>query len=245
MSSLKKELTSKSKMEFEVLDEFPEENIIQGHKVEGKEIDIYFPNYRVGIEMNGVYWHRDNKNKHKTKVKICERNGIKLLQFTDIDWREKKEIVISMIKHSIGKTENKIGARKSIIRNISNNEYKLFCEENHIKGYAPASIKLGSYSGGILIAVFSLSKSRFNEDVWECIRFCTKRNYLLVGGLSKFLSFVEKNTHINKFVTYCDLHYGNGNSYIKHMEYLGETPPNYYYTDKIQFFSRQKFQKKS
>jgi hypothetical protein len=66
----------------------------------------------------------------------------------------------------------------------------------------------------------------------------------LVGGLSKFLSFVEKNTHINKFVTYCDLHYGNGNSYIKHMEYLGETPPNYYYTDKIQFFSRQKFQEK-
>jgi hypothetical protein len=50
-----------------VLDEFPEENIIQGHKVEGKEIDIYFPNYRVGIEMNGVIGTEITKTNIKPK----------------------------------------------------------------------------------------------------------------------------------------------------------------------------------
>ncbi len=63
----------------------------------GKEIDIYLPELRVGIEFNGDYWHGDGflsskKNTtshdlHTNKRRLAEKAGVLLLFVWENDWK--------------------------------------------------------------------------------------------------------------------------------------------------------------
>ncbi len=63
---------------------FFEENNIVHHVsrrniINPKELDIYFPEHNIAIEVNGLYWHgelKKNKFYHETKRKMCEEKGI-------------------------------------------------------------------------------------------------------------------------------------------------------------------------
>lgn len=44
----------------------------------GLEIDIYYPNLKLGFEYNGVNFHTDNLNDEK-KIKLCKKLGINLI----------------------------------------------------------------------------------------------------------------------------------------------------------------------
>jgi G:T-mismatch repair DNA endonuclease (very short patch repair protein) len=42
----------------------------------GKELDIYLPDYNLAIEFNGLYWHSEDyvgKNYHLNKTIECEK----------------------------------------------------------------------------------------------------------------------------------------------------------------------------
>lgn len=242
--------TSKSQMEFELVSEISElyqGEIIHGFRLENtfnrssyKSVDIYFPKFKLAIELNGIYWHSGEPQKHLEKLKKCEELGITLIQFTDIDWSTNKDLVISMISSRLGLSK-RIYARKCETKEISPELYRNFCNDNHIKGYAPARIKLGMFYNDELVSVFSLSPSRFEKDEMECIRFCTKKFHTVVGGLGKFLSKIDF-----PFITYCDLHYGNGRSYqAVGMELIGSTIPNYFYwkSNSYKLEPRSKYQK--
>jgi len=54
-----------------------------------QEIDIYLPDFNIGIEYNGLYWHSNEKGKtesyHTDKVSRCEEQGIHLINiFEDV-----------------------------------------------------------------------------------------------------------------------------------------------------------------
>ena len=49
----------------------------------GKELDIYIPSQKVGIEFDGSYWH-SNKAKDEKKNDLCEKAGIRLFRIRDI-----------------------------------------------------------------------------------------------------------------------------------------------------------------
>ncbi len=44
-----------------------------------KELDIYIPSLRIGVEYDGYHWHQ-NINKDLTKDNLCERNNIQLIR---------------------------------------------------------------------------------------------------------------------------------------------------------------------
>ena len=52
------------------------------------ELDIYIHKLRLGIEVNGSYWHNRPKMKKLDELKktLCEKAGIKLLTITDTEW---------------------------------------------------------------------------------------------------------------------------------------------------------------
>ena len=211
-----------------------------------KSIDVYIPEKRLGIEINGIYWHSDDKFRHKEKLDLCSEENIDLVQFTDLELDTKYEITKSMLRNKLGISE-KFYARKTEIHPITSNEYRNFCEENHIKGSCPATIKIGGFHKEDLLYVISLSKSRFTKDQsYEIIRFCSKINTSIIGGFSKMISYVfESFLEINKIISYVDLHHGNGHSYHR-IGFTEESTsePNYFYwkgTDKL--YSRNVFQK--
>lgn len=70
-----------------------------------RELDIFLPELNVGIEFNGIYWHKRHEVKepgyHKNKAKLCKDKGIKLVNICDIEWTKRpdkcKEKILKII----------------------------------------------------------------------------------------------------------------------------------------------------
>ncbi len=105
------------------------------------ELDIWIPEIKVAIEYHGAHYHSSRfmrAGQHKYKLVACQNHGIRLLQFFDTEWRDKKEIVKSIIKAIIGDKKNpseKRGyARKYKVRVVDKKTATLFFDENHLQG---------------------------------------------------------------------------------------------------------------
>lgn len=74
--------------------------------LDGLEIDIYIPEYKIGIECNGEYWHASNsdyshakeKGYHYQKFLLAKSKGIRLFQFWGFEIIETPEDVLETIE---------------------------------------------------------------------------------------------------------------------------------------------------
>lgn len=102
----------------------------------GKEIDIFVPAYKIGIEVDGLVWHSEKVDKskyyHIEKTKKCEDMGIRLIHILEDEWLKHEEIVKSMIRSIFRNINDKIYARKCSIKEISIEDANLFVENNTI-----------------------------------------------------------------------------------------------------------------
>jgi hypothetical protein len=197
-----------------------------------KEIDIYLPEFRLAIEVNGIYWHSDKRlarTYHNEKYKLCESKAISLLMITDYEWNTKRSVVEKMIKHRIMRTPVKIHGRTSRVEAISADMARKFLENNHINGFVGSTHHLGLFSGTELHAVMSISeKSRFEKNTAEITRLASSS--VVHGAVGKFLSYIRKNLIIDTMVSYADLRYGSGNVYLNNgFSYVKDTNPGYWY----------------
>ena len=159
----------------------------------------------------------------------------------------KNNKIKNFIKSSFGVFDKKFFARKCEIKEINNITYRSFCEENHLQGYSPASVKIGLFYENELIQIMSFAKPRFSKDIeWELIRECSKMNYSIVGGKRKLLKYFERKYNPKSLISYCWKDYFEGKSYTDSGFKLSkETKPNYFYTKNSlsPLESREKFQK--
>ncbi|MFW6281427.1 MAG: DUF7487 domain-containing protein [bacterium] len=216
----------------------------------GKEIDIYLPDYNLGIEYNGFFWHNKNFDYHFNKTKEAKEKGIHLIHVFEDEWRDKKEIVKSRIKAKLGIFDEKIYARKCIIKETNYTETKKFLNENHIQGNAKGSIKLGLYYNNELVSLMTFSKLRkslgYNseEGFFELLRFCNKLNSTVLGGASKLFKYFTKNYNYKKVLSYSSNDWNTGSVYSKiGFSFIKETKPNYFYIKNKKRFNRFKFRK--
>jgi hypothetical protein len=215
------------------------------------EIDVYLPDFNLGIEHDGLYWHSDqlkSKGYHKEKTEFFKKNfNIDIIHIFQNEWILKSKIVKSIILSKLNKSENILYARKCIIKEIDNKLYKSFLMNNHIQGYIQAKYKYGLFFNDDLVQVMSFGKSRYNKDYdFENIRSCTKINTQIIGGLSKLLKYFIKNENPKSIISYVDLRYFNGNGYIKNnFKIIGQSEPNYFYFHKTSMIleSRLRYQK--
>lgn len=219
------------------------------------EIDCFVQNKNFGVEYCGEFWHRfdpqkNNKKYHWNKYQYFHSKGIQIMTIFESEWKDarKNAILQSMIrsrlKHS--SIEN-IGARKCSLREISKKEASNFHYHNHISGSTISSLDIGLFHEEELVSVLSFLKSRFNKRYeYEISRFCSKLNHNVSGGFSRMFNHFIKLYDPKSILTYADLRFGSGNVYSKNgMNFMGTTPPNYYYFDKSLGYleNRMKFQK--
>ena len=57
-------------------------DLIENYKIGRKELDIFIPTLRIGIEYDGQYYHKSIK-KDIDKNKLCEKNNIKLIRIRE------------------------------------------------------------------------------------------------------------------------------------------------------------------
>ena len=207
------------------------------------EVDIYLPELKLGFEFNGVWWHSEKfkgENYHLKKYNLSISNEFNLVTIWEDDWVVKRDICESFILNKIGKTKNKIWARKCIIKEIPYNESKDFLEKNHLQGDCKSSIRIGLYYNDELVTLMTFSKLRLplqrkevnrrKEKNYELTRFCNIINTNVVGGASKLIKyFVNKYTPI-QIETYSDNLISNGNLYkTLGFEYSHTSKPGYWY----------------
>jgi AraC-like DNA-binding protein len=213
-----------------------------------KELDVFFPEKNLAIEVNGVLWHSSKhveKDYHLKKTIACKKKQIKLLHFWDIQIIKQRKIVLSMIANQLGLSKS-IFARECQIRELTNSEARSFFFENHIQGYAASSYIIGLIHNSDIVAAMSFSKSRYSSQEYELIRFANKLNHRVIGGASKLLSHFKKQCNPQSIVSYADNSYSDGHLYeTLGFKFSHTTPPNYSYLVGSKIESRQKYQKKN
>jgi hypothetical protein len=215
-----------------------------------KEIDFYFPDYKLGIELNGIYWHSElrgrNEKYHFNKLVECKVQNIKLLQFWDYEWLLKQDIILSKLRILFGKAD-KIYARNTKVKMLTAAESKEFYQINHLQGSCHSLVHIGLMHNDTIVSIMSFGKSRFNKNFeYELTRFCSLQNTTIVGGASKLMTYFIKNYNPQSIISYCDLRFGNGKFYEKlQFTKSHRSNPNYFYfkPGSLDIYSRQKFQK--
>lgn len=222
--------------------------------INGLEIDIYVPEKKLGIEYNGLYWHsvlHKSTTYHDNKTQMCTNSGINLFHVFEDEWRDKRLIVESMIKHKLGLSSAKISARKCAIVQLSNKQRRIFFEENHIDGDTSAKFSYGLMHGEKIVSAISLRTPfhKKHENKLEVARFCSLLGTSVVGGLSKLTNHVAKKAKIDGYqsiMSYVDTRLGYHNSWTKAGWTLdSETSPRFWWTDFSNRYNRFKFKASS
>lgn len=215
----------RSKLEMEICDFIKEiapndMTIMTNHRdiPDVKEVDIYIPEKNIAIEVNDAYWHSSSRKRfskwtHYEKWKACKNSGIQLLTVWEDDWRTKKHIVQSMLRHKIGMSkEVKIFARETVPVQISHKDSAQFLYQHHLQGATKGSCQIGLMDkNNNIVAVSSWRKQ---NDVLYLDRYATSCQ--VVGGMGKLLKagkqFAQQND-CKSIVTFSDNEVSDGGLY--------------------------------
>ncbi len=212
-----------------------EKKFISDKEENKKQIDIYIPELRIGIEFNGLYWHSEankkiDSNYHLRATNLCKKYDIRLIQIFEHEWKERKEQVKSFLKSALQKNEVVVYARKCEIKEIDKKEAKEFLEKYHIQGSPSFTKALGLYHNNELLCLASFGKHHRNGKDWVLSRFVGKMNYNVVGGLSRLVKHALDE--FDQIGTWVDLRFSNGENWIKSgWEIQNILKPDYFYFD--------------
>ena len=218
-----------------------------------KELDIYLPEYRIGIECNPTATHNSSismrwtledapipKNYHQVKTNLCEEQDIFLFHLFGFDWTHRRSIMESMIRNLLNLNVDKIYARKCVIRDVNAPDARKFLMENHRQGNANSPVRLGLYFDDMLVSLMTFGKMRSTigtgkedlSDCWELVRFCSKLNTTVVGGASKLFNHFIQHYSPNRVRSFSDRARTQGSLYRQlGFMLLHKSEPGYVWVD--------------
>lgn len=212
------------------------------------ELDIYFPNKKIAIEISPYFHHKYNDgsfvfgkedaNYHQNKFLMCQDKGIEL--FTVFDWHDINKIT-EMVYHRLVGAEKRVYARKTVSNICFGKNKSLidFIDKYHIlsspaqRGIVGYSYLTISGSNDILGVAMFTQKNR----ILELKRLVFRPGYNVVGGSSKLVkSFLRAYTDFDEFITFSDCDFGSGNVYSKiGFELIEQSQPQLnWYNPKVQ-----------
>lgn len=207
--------------------------------LDGKEIDIYSPEYKTGIEFNGDYWHSDiyycdhngRSTAHQEKSLLAEKRGIFLFHIFEHEWDDliEQENIKNRLRTLFVKNEIRIGARKTQIIELSKDQKKEFLNQNHIQGNDHSTKQYGLIYRGELVACMTFVHPKNDKYTWELSRFCNKHGCVVQGGASKlFKYFVTTLKSGDTVSSYNDITKTKGDLYkILGFKCVSVNQPNY------------------
>lgn len=77
----------------------------------GKELDLYYPEKKIAIEFNGDYWHDENhkpREYHYNKFKQCLDKNLLLVSIFESKWINRKEVIVEYIRDLFNNRNNSI-----------------------------------------------------------------------------------------------------------------------------------------
>ena len=178
------------------------------------EIDIYIPELKLAIEYNGLYWHSEmyrSRKFHIEKTSKCNESGIRLIHIWEDDWMFKNDIVRSIILNAVNKTGNRIYARKSVIKEVTDKKLvNHFFDSNHIQGKTNFKTAIGLFYDDEMVSCMLFHKPRKQH---ELVRFCNKKFHNVIGAASKLFKYYIKNYEVDEIISFADISMFTGGLY--------------------------------
>lgn len=229
-----------SKPELELLS-FIEEvcpSVQSGKRFGRIELDVFIPELNIGFEFDGTYWHSElsggkDKHYHINKNNFFLQQGINVFHIWENEWRDKNDIVKSIILNKLNKVPNTAYAKNLNVKEIDNDLAEEFYNKNHIQGHCESfhHFALADVDNKIY-SCLSVSKPRVSKRYdYEITRFANVINYNIVDGFSKLFDFFKKTFNKNSILAYVDRRYFTGKTYIENgLHVVGEIFPDCLYT---------------
>jgi hypothetical protein len=214
----------------------------------GYEFDVYVPSRNFAIEFNGLYWHselvNDDKNYHQRKIERARAHDITLMHVFEDEWRDKRDIVESMIRTRLGVHRNRYYARKCDIIELDSKQSKEFFTKNHLDGHVNAKKTYALTFNDLPVAALSIRtpcSKRWKGSV-EIARFATELNSVVVGGFSRLCKYVMKQFTNQNILCYVDRRWGSTGKHCFNagLKLVSETTPTFWWTDCQSRFNRMK-----
>lgn len=167
-------------------------NIIQRDRkiLNRQELDIYIPEYKLGIEYNGLYWHSSKhkeSNFHLNKTELCEAKGVNIIHVFEDEWLFKKDIVKSNILRTLDLLPEIIINKIKLVDDKLKTE---FLKENNIEGSRKTCINLGLFNDDTLVSIMCFDEVNHNFTI---VRYCDK-NFIKIMDSFNLLFEYFKNT---------------------------------------------------
>ena len=219
-----------------------------------KQLDIYVPSLKIGIEFCGLYWHSEayiDKNYHYQKMQAANAQGIRLITIFEHEWTNRKDQVKNFLASILSKATQIIYARKCTIKAIPKFIAKEFLNLYHIQGAANSIVYFGLFFNEELLGIISGGKHHRETSKNELVldRLCFKTGTSVLGGSSKLLkTLVEyaKTNHYPCITSWSDRRWSQGNVYEKMgFSKFQELRPDYFYTKSGCVYSKQSMKKKT
>lgn len=224
-----------------------------------KELDIYLPEHKLGIEYCGMYWHshknredeRNNKLRHFEKYKLCEEKGIRLLTVFESDWVQNPQAIKRLIRNAIGKSKGRLMARKCDLKKVDTKEASEFYNKYHPQGGNGSGEHYGLWWNDKLVAcmrfTFGANDRGLNAKnrTWTLTRYATR---LTVSGAASrlFKAFIREHQP-DEVKSFSDNRYFTGAMYSQLGFKLAENmAPDYQvWSPKIGLKSKASYQRRN
>lgn len=216
----------------------------------GKEIDMYLPDFKLGIEFDGLKFHTEFFGKkshsyHLDKTLRCNEQGVGLIHIFEDEYVNHKDIVLSKLKHALKLDLDlpKIPGRKCEIKEIIKYDAEAFLEKYHIQGFSSSTVYLGAFYKNKLVAVMTFKNGGLNNYGWELTRFATDNLHKFQGVGGKIFSYFTKKYKPYTVSSFADRRWTTNikdNLYTKiGFEIAKIGKPDYrYYNERVERYTR-------
>lgn len=190
-----------------------------------KELDIYIPDHALAIEYCGEYWHGSRnaeeepfaRTRHVDKMKACEAKGIRLLTVFESEWLVRPGALKHLIRNALGKTEDRVMARKCEVRPVGPVDARDFFAKYHPQGGGGHGQCYGLYDGDELVACMRFTfgindRGVGSERVWTLSRYATSKS--VAGGASRLLKAFITEVDPPTIKSFSDNRYFTGKTYV-------------------------------
>jgi len=221
-------------------------NVIRNYKFYGNfEVDIYFPDYKIGLELNGLYWHSfspyikngfQNENQCKwhlyNKKILGLKNNINIIFLFEHEYHNRQFFnkFLDFFLTKFGIYDKKIYARKCVFKEVNQSLAFEFYKENHLLDNPSPGKHFGLFFDDELVSLMSFKRIK---DDWMLTRYCSKRKYQVIGGFKKLLLNIIRFLNIKTNIyTFIDLRFVDPkhNVFVRNsFKKVGEVEPRYFY----------------
>ena len=148
----------------------------------GKEIDIYLPEYKIGIEYNGIFWHKDKNNSDRRKVDFFADKSIRIVTIAEGNQNIVSGDTIEYVYNSSNKDSlnwaiqrlfELIGLSKvsiDVMKDASEiyNQYITIEKENSLASKYPEVAKQWNYEKNLSLKPEMIMPNSNKKVWWKC-----------------------------------------------------------------------------